>query len=1138
MTTEGDALLANLFAVLERKADDAERQRVVADFSTRHPELADDLAGLLDTARRLGAARPGDPSPPRQLDPGQRLGPFAVRRLIAVGGMGEIYEAEQAGLDRRVAVKVIRHGRISTAARDRFLHEQRALAQLHHTHIVPVYAAGEEGNLQFFAMPYIEGKTLAAVVARAAALASGPSPRLLGTLADLAADEFVLPPAGSGRPRLSRAYVRSVAEALAAAAEALDHAHRLGIYHRDLKPSNLMVGPGGQCWVIDFGLAAIGAEPGRSGGTLAYMAPEQHEGKAGPQSDVWGLGVTLYELLALRPAFTGGTELAVREAVLTHEPARPGALVGGVPAELESVCRKAMSRDPTRRYSSPAAFAADLRNWLVLRPTAAHRDRVMRPAWLWLRRNWRWATPLLLALAAGAALAAVRFDLNRVRADAAEQRERDGQRRERDLRREVLLQRLQQLRLTERVSGWSAREWDLARMAAEIDRDGVQPAAAVTLAGLDARRVGSWHDFDAGAVAFDPAGKQLLIGGWGGHPARVWVPGSARPAPGGPPGPGPVAFRADGSPVRLVIPTGDRHTLRVWDVAADRLLRELPLPGPAFPEAEGFALSADGKTAAAVAPAAGGRSGRVLVWDLTTDRRPVELEQDATAVTLSPDGALVAAGGEDGAVRVWPLPAGPVVVLDSGGTRVRSVAFGRSPQRDGPDRPGRGWLVAAGHAGGAVTVWDVGSRVVLSRPAGGTDDTFALAFSPDGTTLAGAGRYYPRLWDYRTGRPLLELQVSETSSAIANRQTGLAFSPDGQFLAVAGVAQHGWPGGAEVWELEPGRGIQELRALSGKVAQLRFSADGRRVVAMSYNWEVAAWEADSGRVLFRGAAPQGRYPKDHAALVFDATASRVACGAGRGARVWDANDGKLIHEYALPPGLGDSLAFLPSGKLLSVRVETPEMDRYPEEPEAPREQYPRVIRARKLPDGGDPPRELNALPWSIHAVDLVPDGRFAAADGRTGPGNDTARLFVFDPLAGRLLWSARLGDWATRQFYLNGAGDSLWYVPRGVGVKPEVIRANLATGQVLDPMPRPLYTFDRGGELEASSCRPTQSGVCIYSRGSVTPFLHLEPDVLNPSSICFDPPGRRVAWGRADGTVMVADLAEVRRRLSAIGLGW
>jgi WD40 repeat protein len=428
--------------------------------------------------------------------------------------------------------------------------------------------------------------------------------------------------------------------------------------------------------------------------------------------------------------------------------------------------------------------------------------------------------------------------------------------------------------------------------------------------------------------------------------------------------------------------------------------------------------------------------------------------------------------------------------------------------------------------------------VVLSRPLGGKQDTFALAFSPDGTTLAGAGRYAPRLWDFRTGRPLLELFVSDPTSSIGNRQTGLAFSPDGRFLAVAGVAQHGSLGGAEVWELVPGRGVRELRALSGPIAQLRFSADGRRIAAMSYNWDVAAWEVDTDRLLFRGAAPQGRYPRDHAALAFDAAAGRVACGAGRAARVWDANEGTLLHEYALPPGMGDSVAFLPSGKLLSVRIETPTADRYPEEPDAPRDQYPRVIRVRQLPDGGAPPHELNDLPWSIHAVDLTPDGRFAAADGRTGPGDDTARLVVFDPLAGRVLWSARLGGWPTRQFYIDCAGDSLWYVPRGVGVRPDVIRANLSTGQVLDPVPRQLYTFGRGGELVARYHWPTQTGVCVLPRGSAAPFLHLDPDVFNPHPTLFDHPGGRLAWGRPDGTVVVADLTDVRRHLSRIGLGW
>jgi WD40 repeat protein len=568
-------------------------------------------------------------------------------------------------------------------------------------------------------------------------------------------------------------------------------------------------------------------------------------------------------------------------------------------------------------------------------------------------------------------------------------------------------------------------------------------------------------------------------------------------------------------------------------VTADRLLHELPLPGPAFPDLSGFALSADGTTVAAVVPGGDDKPGRVIIWDLTTGARLAELPAEATAVVLSPDGRFVASGDEGGTVRVWPLPSGEPVVIESGGTRIRSLAFGRSAQRENTNRPGDGWVLATGHAGGAVIVWDVRSRRLLSHCVGGAQDTLALAFSPDGTTLAGAGRYHPRLWDVRTGQLLLKL-----ATRVENWQTGLAFSPDGRFLAVAGVTIHGFRGGAEVWELEPGRGIRELRGLSGTIAQVRFSADGRRVAAMSHHWEVAAWDTDAGRLLFRAPTPQGRYPKDHAALTLDPSGDRVACGAGRGVRVWSA-EGTLIRAHDLPPGFGDALTFLPSGELLSVRFETQGKDRYPEGPAAHPAQHPRTIRARELSESG--PRllhEFRDLPWSIHAVEIGSDGRFAVANGLTE--HDQNRLVVFDPLAGRVLWSSLLDPWPGRQFFLDAAGECLWHFPRGGGPLLSLLRVDTLTGRVLDPVHRPFHApLSRGGELVLGVPEGSgPNGIALLPYGSTVPLLRFNADELGLQAPRFAPRGERLGWGRGDGSVMIADLPEVRRRLTEIGLGW
>ncbi|MCI0705115.1 MAG: serine/threonine-protein kinase [Planctomycetia bacterium] len=1133
--SDSDSQLAELFGALEGVSDNSARQTIISEFVARHPELAADLNGLLDTARQLGDVRPGASEPLRQLTPGQELGPFRVQRLIAIGGMGEIYEAEQVGLNRQVVVKVIRRGLVSEAARNRFLQEQKALARLHHTHIVPVYASGEDENLQYFAMPFIAGDTLARIVARAAGLAAN-SRQPLGTVFELSAgSEIQVPPASpqrQGRLRLSRAYARSVAEALIQAAEAIDHAHHLGVFHRDLKPSNLMVDPEGQCWVIDFGLALIGDEKALLGGTPAYMAPEQHAGKPDSRSDVWSLGATLYELLALRPAFAAETPSAIRDLVCTRDPSSPSNFARGVPTELESICRKAMSKNPAARYASPAEFASDLKNWLTYRPTTAHGNWSVRPVWLWLRRNWRWATPLLVALAAGVGMAVARFHLNQIRIEAAEQREKDTQRRERELRREVLLQKLQRLRLGERVSGWSTEAWELARQAAEIDPEGVQGSAAATLAGLDAKLARRWTDFDAGAVAFDSTSRHVLIGGWDRLPAHRWSVGEAAPAGCGPLGRGPVAFRPDGTPVRLLTPTEERSSLSYWDIGANKQLCEIPVPHPFFPEPEGFALSADGLTCAAILPVSGTRPAQVVAWNLKTGDRVAELQHVASAVALSADGKLLAAGNSDGVVRVWQLPTGEPVMLESAGPKIRSIAFGKSPRRDGPDRPGRGWLLAAGHTGGGVTVWDVASRVLISRCHGGTQDTLVVAFSPDGTMLASGGRYAPLLWDVRTGRRILELN----DKSWFYLQHGLAFSPDGQCLVVTGVTHFGSRGGAEVWELQPDRGIQKLRGLSGPIGQLQLSEAGNTVAATSHDWEVAVWNASTGHLCYRSPAPQGRYPNDHAALAVDSRSNRVACQAGRQAKVWESS-GQLLREYELPPGLGDALAFHPSGRLVSVRFETRAGDREPEQVVAPGEQHPRVIRVRELPESGPPIllAEFHDLPWHIYKVEITPDAQIAAADGLTARNIDRAKLIVFDPLNARLLWSAPLQKQVFSQFSFNITGTTLWYQTDGVQMIG--MRVNPTTGVRVDPDDWGPGPFDPSGRQKITMIDPPPFGFQIVPRGS-RPILHLGIDFKAIRPILFSTRGDRILWGQPDGTVMVADLDEVRRRLREIGLGW
>jgi hypothetical protein len=277
------------------------------------------------------------------------------------------------------------------------------------------------------------------------------------------------------------------------------------------------------------------------------------------------------------------------------------------------------------------------------------------------------------------------------------------------------------------------------------------------------------------------------------------------------------------------------------------------------------------------------------------------------------------------------------------------------------------------------------------------------------------------------------------------------------------------------------------------------------------------------------------YPIDHAALAFDATASRVAAAAGKRAKVWNAQTGELLREYELPPGLGDTLAFHPSGKLLLVRFETAAADRYPIGTIAPRELHPRVIRVRELPDHG-PPRllhEFTDLPWHVYGVDIAPDGQFAVADGLTGPGGGDARLVVLDPLHGMLLWSAALEKTPTVQFYLDAAGETLWYADRADN---KGLRVDPRTGVHLDPERRPNMFYGPGARLAASVRSKPPFGMDVWSHPGTFPPIHLDVDHLDFNPVRFDPTEKRVAWGRQDGGIMVAEFAEVARRLATIDL--
>jgi serine/threonine protein kinase/tetratricopeptide (TPR) repeat protein len=390
-----------------------------AALAAAHPAIAERLLACLSVFRLAGQVEQ-QPDSVTSADAQfgsaaeSCLGDFHIQRVIGRGGMGVVFEAEQVSLKRRVALKVLPFA----AALDpqqlrRFQIEAQAAAQLHHTNIVPIFSVGCERGVHYYAMQYIEGQSLAALIGEIRRLEadhhalidadpSGPesaAPAAQETLAVgilqglLAAQPADSTPAASSTR--SRAFFRTVAHLGQQAAEALDHAHRQGIIHRDIKPANLLLDLHGNAWITDFGLARMQADStltmtGDVLGTLRYTSPEQ----ASPQrtvvdhrTDVYSLGATLYELLTLHPVHDGHERAELLHSLAFVEPKPPRHWNRAIPRDLETIVLKALSRDVHHRYATALEFANDLRRFLDGKPILARRPSVMDRLGKWSRQH-------------------------------------------------------------------------------------------------------------------------------------------------------------------------------------------------------------------------------------------------------------------------------------------------------------------------------------------------------------------------------------------------------------------------------------------------------------------------------------------------------------------------------------------------------------------------------------------------------------------------------------------------------------------------------------------------------------------------------------------------------------------------------
>jgi serine/threonine protein kinase/WD40 repeat protein len=1131
-----------------------------------------------------GAASPSQPPPLEQ------LGDYRIVREIGRGGMGVVYQAEQVSLGRNVALKLLPSQIVRDAnRRRRFEREARSAARLHHTNIVPVFGVGEHGGTPYYVMQFIQGRGLDEVLDELRRMKGGggmpPSPAT-GTERDVTAadiarslmigrldaggpeetteparsrDERVILDAPTGNaPRddssslsssaliLSKShgageraskvkrlnYWQGVAQVGVQVADALEYAHKQGIVHRDVKPSNLLLDAGGTVWVTDFGLAKADDQPnlthtGDVLGTLRYMPPEAFEGKSGALGDVYSLGLTLYEMLAFRPAFGEKERGRLIRQVTTGEPERLTRLNPEVPRDLETIVHKAIERDPTRRYATASELAADLQRFLDDEPIRARRQSQAERYARWARRN-----PVVAALGIATAVllatVAAVSSIGYLRVSAALGRERDALAHERETRRQAvgnlyhaLVGEARALR-TAREVGYRAEVFDKVRRAAGLETSERDPAE------LRREVVAALGDF----VGLRPR----ILGGLA-STSRLNMP---------------PRIALDRRSERLAVGLAD-GSVRILDAASGR--ERSRLPGPSSP-VSGLAFSPDnrllighfngairvvedpesGTPRIAPRPGAGGvvvgftpmKEGRWLVSSTVgtmfnpyqglairdMDGPPSAATRldgivssaggatpGATRIiggTLSRDGrlaAVVAVASKEGMnqCRVFLCDLAPPKVLAQ--RRVPEFAPGLDRCAFDPDATS----LAIGNDGGfqVLEVPDLTPRLSVSL-----ESSHALRFSPDGQALAVATmnqRVY--LYNVKTNRELAVLR-SGTAQVL--------FSEDGRTLAAEEADS------VRLWDLA---GTPERRELAGHAAgvpALAFSPDGAMLASTSHERAVKFWDPASGRLL----RTLGGFAAGVQACAFSPDGTRIATGLwGKGRiQIWDVGSGKELCTTDLRSPIVAQLAFGRDGDgdadLLAATgtgLSLWRVGRGTSVPVTP-QPLPKVVGRTTRGVALSPNREWAAFLESGAGIRIwdVPRGQDRKFSGP--PSLDWWQALAFRS-ADEVVYIAQDG----RAVVWDVRGDRL---VRALGEPGTFEGSHIAVSP--------------DGRWLAAQDTATAVAIADLERGEIAYTFREERCPVK--SMAWSPDSRRLAVGLSDGGLVVWDLHAVRKQLADLGL--
>jgi WD40 repeat protein/serine/threonine protein kinase len=1194
-------------------------------FLASHADIAEALAKCLDGLEFVYTAAPrlslfgkaGFVAGGDELRPSVALGDYEIVREIGRGGMGIVYEAEQLSLGRRVALKVLPFAAsMDTKQLQRFRIEAQAAAHLHHQNIVPVYGVGCERGVHYYAMQYIEGRTLAALIrelrelaglepsdftASAAPASSLASELISGRWAPAKArgGEVVRmcgreEPTGPYRPPTTPphhlttspphdptppvavqstersgstpAFFRTVAHLGVQAAEALEHAHSKGVIHRDIKPANLLIDSDGNLWITDFGLARMLSEAGLTMtgdlvGTMRYMSPEQALAKRVPidhRTDIYSLGVTLYELLTLQPAYDGCDRQVVMRQIAFEEPRLPRRINKAIPAELEIIVRKAMGKTPAERYATAQELADDLRRFLDDKPIKAKKPTFVDWTRKWARRHQGVVATGIAGLIVAVAILAVSMVLilSAYRTEAGEHQNalNEGQRAVTALYHSYVRE-AEAVRLA-RSDGYRPKAWQLLQDARRLDTpdkdlNELRQEALACLGDFVGLEPITWADFPAeiNAIALHPKGGTLAIGlsdgtvllrdiSTGAYLARLPQHRSSVTA---------LAFTSDG--IRLV--SGDRGgTIHVWQANAhggcrlERTIRAAPAvagPPPSdFPAINSLAISPDGKQLAAslfFSPTASQSLPRTIsLWNLADGTQTASFGRESEwlfSPAFSPDGKLLAAAycrttqngvsaatqhgvwlhdlGSRGDVRDLPLDVGCIRKL---------LEFS-------PD----GKLLAC-TCGKGLALFDTSD---FQRPRYTHDNNAPFAFSPDGQLLAIAecGVEQVRLWNIarerdvavlrhagESGNELEWLACGSNAVATGSRRSvriwnlvgsgeklvlaghvkgvpGVAFSPDGTLLASGGKDSE-----VKIWDPATGQLLQRLTDFNTQVEPLAFSGDGRMLAVGDWAGVIRIWEVPPPT---RPAAP-GNQPI-----------------------------GRLIWSAAPPDhGLGRHLwcvAFSPDGRYFAAA------GGFAEEPGG--------ITVWKIKPGGasqdgGKPLEMQQLPRLANpcpsgTVTFSPDSQLLAWVEY----NRTVHLWDLQASRERPFSPVRLAAGQYSAAFHPGTKHLIFIAETGQAEAWDV-----TTGQrafIFGGQPPIQSSYDGIMALSPDGTWLASSHgrfFTVRNQASSIPLIKLPEEQAVVYSFAWSPNRELLAVGSSDGGLAIWNLVKMKGQLDEIGLGW